>query len=167
MATSLFMKIDGVNGPSTDSDHKGWIEISNLSFGASNNNRMGDSYRPQLTTCTSTADPITVRKIVDSTTTELLYRLMHGQEIKKVEFVSCVMQESKLIEFVKIEIERCSIVDLNFDVFDADGHIPEVITFVYGKFAVTVNPINSGNGNSGKAVMGYDLFANKKLETMV
>ncbi|ECZ0740554.1 TPA: type VI secretion system tube protein Hcp [Salmonella enterica] len=166
MATSLFMKIDGIEGQCSDSAHKGWIEISHFSFGAFNLNEMGDSYLPQLTTCSSGASPIRVGKMVDGSSTEILSRVMLGNEIKKVEFASCLMQEGKVTDFLKVELERCSITAFNFGMSNGDGHIPEDITFTFGKFTITVAPIKDKDGKTvcGKTVMGYDLIENKNSE---
>lgn len=33
MSTDLYLKIDGINGESQDSNHKGWIDIDSFSWG--------------------------------------------------------------------------------------------------------------------------------------
>ncbi|ELV5025780.1 type VI secretion system tube protein Hcp [Salmonella enterica] len=162
MATNLFMKIDGIDGQSSDSLHKGWIEIEGFTFGAHNNNRMGDSYYPQLTTSSSQATPVTVSKAMDNSSTEICKRVLEGTEVKKIELVSCVMQQGKVTDHAKIELEKCSITSCNFAVDAGDGHIYESVVISYGKVTIAVTPLKDKDGKAcGKAVMDYDFIENK------
>lgn len=43
MAFDAFLKLDGINGESTDKNHLGWIEIDSFSWGVENSSSVGPS----------------------------------------------------------------------------------------------------------------------------
>ncbi len=74
-----FLKLDGIEGESTDSQHKGWIEIDSFSWGVSNtqSSATGGGGAGKV----SVSD-IVVTKSTDSTSPLLFERCVRGSHIK-------------------------------------------------------------------------------------
>jgi type VI secretion system secreted protein Hcp len=80
-AVDYFLKIDGITGESTDSDHKGWIELESFNWGASNPTTIG------IATGGAGAGKVTfsslsVQKVVDKSSVDLIAACASGQHIK-------------------------------------------------------------------------------------
>ena len=79
-AVDFFIRIDGIPGESTDTDHQGWIDVLSVSQGI---NRSVDTATGRLEA--AKPGPFTFRKRIDKSSPLLARALVTGEVIPKVE----------------------------------------------------------------------------------
>lgn len=159
-AVDYFLKIDGIEGESTDSKHKGEIDIQSFSFGVANSGSHaggggGGSGKASFqdlhfTTHVSKASP------------KLMLACATGEHIKKA--VLTVRKAGKdQQEYMKVTLE-----DLLVSSYQDGGH--EGSVFPSDQFALNFSKIEfdykeqKADGTLGGSVKtGYDVKANKKV----
>lgn len=161
MAVDYFLKLDGIDGESTDAAHKDSIEVMSFSFGATQTGSLasgggGGSGKVQFqdfhfTENTSKASP------------KLFLACASGQHIKKAQlFCRKAGGDQKPLEFMKIELEDVLVSSVQHS--GHGGDLPtESISLNFAKIMFTFIPQNA-DGSAGSPVSaGWDVKANKKV----
>ncbi len=77
-----FLKLDGITGESTDSNHKGWIQLESFSWGASNPTTIGSATGGAGAGKVKFSD-ISVGKVVDKSSPDLVAFCASGKHIDR------------------------------------------------------------------------------------
>ncbi|MEP7186967.1 MAG: type VI secretion system tube protein Hcp [Rhodanobacter sp.] len=158
MATDFFLKIDGIDGESTDDKHKGEIEIESWSWGATNVGSMG----PGGGSGKADFSDITISKQVDKSTPKLLKAAAEGQHIKSM-LLTCRKARGARgqLEYLKVTLEDVMISSYT-SMASGDRPIPsETVGLNYGTIKYEYAPQKSDGSLEGFVVVGYDRRANK------
>jgi len=97
---SMFLRIDGIFGGSTDPDHRGWIDVLSYSIGTYTLTSVGGAGRP-------VAEPFNITKPIDKATPIIAFSVNDGSHIRRVD-LEIVNDESGV--FMKYELEDVLIV---------------------------------------------------------
>jgi type VI secretion system secreted protein Hcp len=160
-AVDYFLKIDGIQGESADSKHKGEIDVESWSWGESQGGSMafgggGGAGKVQM------QDFHFVMK-VNKATPKLLIACATGEHIKKAE-LTCRKAGKEQQEFLKY-----TFTDLLISAYQTGGAasgsvIPnDQISFNYAKIEVEYKEQKSDGSLGGPVKVGYDLKAMKKV----
>ncbi|MEJ2157465.1 MAG: type VI secretion system tube protein Hcp [Desulfobacteraceae bacterium] len=84
MAFDTFVKIDGIEAESSDSQHSGWIEAIDFSIGASQHVSMTASSAGGATAERADIKPFTFTKQVDSSSPKLFQACAAGTHFNKI-----------------------------------------------------------------------------------
>jgi type VI protein secretion system component Hcp len=148
-AVTYYLKIDGMNGGSTNPQHLGAFEISSYDFDISNtpdvqNGRLG---RPEFS-------PFKVKLNLTSGLTSLLSKMTASpQPIPAIRLEGVT---STGVTVYDLKFGDVTITDYN----DTNSGL-DTLTFGYQRFSLTTTPINP-NGNLGSPVtQAWDLLANR------
>ncbi len=161
MATDFFIKIDGIDGESSDKGHAKWIEVIGFEHGSLQNVGVGRatdvSGRGQFV-------PFSFTHLVDKATPKLQKFCMSGQKVAKVQFVVCRAVAGAQVPVYEVTMENVKIAkclvksvapgqssDLLNSFAGADGvYIPtEVVELVPGKMtwkSTAIKPDNTKDG---------------------
>lgn len=112
MSTDLYLRINGINGESQDSNHKGWINIDSFSWGASQAGNMsvgggGGAGKVQYR-------DLTVQASIDKAIPAIMRYVSNGKHISKVELAICKAGGTQ-IEYCRITLEDVLIIDAMFN----------------------------------------------------
>ena len=88
MANDMYLKLEGIDGESTDSKHAKWIEISSYSLGATQAGSFG-SGQGGLSGGRVNFTDLTVAKTVDAASPDLLLHCCNGKHIPTVTLEVC------------------------------------------------------------------------------
>jgi type VI secretion system secreted protein Hcp len=163
MADRWFLKIDGVEGESTDIAHKGEIDVLAWSWGASREDSGGGgtgggggSGRAAF------ADFHFVAKI-SKATPQLFQAAATGSHVKWAALAGVrASGKSKGAEYLKYKLSDVIVTSVEHEASDADVPI-EQFSLAYSKFEISYNR-PSASGKLGTATTaGWDLKANKKV----
>lgn len=158
MAVDYFLKLDGIQGESTDSKHKDQIELASFSWGAAHSGSAA-------TGGGAGAGKATVKDLrfvqrTQKSTPQLLGKLMAGQHIKSGILTGRKSTKDQ-IEFIKIELT--DVLVTSYDVTAEDDLPVEEIGLSFAAFKLTYVP-SSASGAAGTPVsMGWDLKQNKAV----
>jgi type VI secretion system secreted protein Hcp len=89
MATDMFLKIDGIDGESTDDKHANWIEILSFSFGASQPATGSVSSGGARSSQRVDIQDFSVVKQLDKASPKLFLHCCNGKHIPKVSLELC------------------------------------------------------------------------------
>lgn len=95
MAFDGFLKIDGIDGESTDDKHKGWIEVLSFSFGASQPTSGGRSQGGAASAERVNMQDFSIVKVLDKSSAKLFLHTCNGKHIPKVKLELCRATEDK------------------------------------------------------------------------
>ena len=86
MANDIFLKVEGIEGQSTDKAHTNWIDVYSFSHGAAQNIQMG---RGTDVAGRGKFEPFVIVHAVDKATPKLQQFCMNGQKISKLKLDVC------------------------------------------------------------------------------
>lgn len=160
MAVDMFLKIDGIDGESTDEAHDKWIEIDSYSHGVSQP-VSGASRTGGRTGGRADFQDFSIIKTVDSATPDLYIACSNGKHIPKIEMECCLATEDKHV-FMKYELTDVIVSSISAGGSSHDVRPSETVSFAYGSIKWEYTPIDH-TGAAGAAVdRTWDLTANKQ-----
>ncbi len=162
MAVDMFLKIEGIDGESTDDKHPKWIEILSYSHGVAQP-VSGASRTGGRTGGRADFQDFTISKTLDSATPDLNMYCCNGKHIPKIEVELCLATEDKhtFMKYVMDDVIVSS-VSPGGSAESSESKPLEEVTFAYGKICWEYTPIDQA-GNPGAAVdRTWDLEINKQ-----
>jgi type VI secretion system secreted protein Hcp len=158
----LFMKIEGVEGESSDDKHQKWMELLSLSLGVAHQGGGAQSSQGSLAGG-HRADfhDISFSKHLDGASTTLMLGCAGGQH-----FPSALIQQHRAGETKELFIEvKLTDVMISSYQLGSHGDLPmEQLSLNFGKFEMKYMPTKVAGGKAaGVKSMGWDLKTNKKV----
>jgi type VI secretion system secreted protein Hcp len=161
MAVDIFLKIEGIDGESTDEKHEKWIEILSYNHGVSQP-VSGVSATGGRTGGRADFQNLSVVKTIDNATCDLNIKCAKGEHIPKIELELCLATGEKHT-FMKYTLEDCIVTSVAPG-GSAGGEVKpmENVSFAYGKIKWEYTPIDH-TGKPGSATdRTWDLEKNKQ-----
>lgn len=158
-AADYFLKIEGVDGESTDAKHKGQIEIDSFSWGVSNSGSMaagggGGAGKASFSDLHFT-------KTVDKSSPKLMEAVATGEHLRSVDLVVRKAGGEQL-EYYKIELQ--DVVISGYSTTGSSGEAPtESISLNFSKIVFEYTPQNADGTAAAPLKVGYDVKAATKI----
>jgi type VI secretion system secreted protein Hcp len=141
MSADMFLKIDGVDGESTDDAHDKWIEVLSYSLGLSQP-VSGVSATGGRTGGRADFQDLAIVKTIDNATPDLNIKCAKGEHIPKVELELCLATGDKHT-FMKYTLEDCIVTSISPGGSAGGETKPlENVSFAYGKIKWEYTPID-------------------------
>ena len=160
MASNMFLKLDGIKGESSDSNHKDWIEILSWSHSFSQpTSPVRDSSGATVERCNHS--PLSVSKYIDVATVDILGKCWAGKVLKKAT-IECFRADgdNKPIKYLDIDMEK--VVIGNWSTTASGGNVPEErINLFYGKVKYTYVAMDASGKSKGNKPVSHDLVKNE------
>lgn len=176
MAVDAFLKIDGVDGESTDDKHKGWIEVLSFQWGASNPTSATASSAGGGTTERVTISDLTITKHIDKASPKIHEANSNGKHFATVTLQLCRAGGDK-VQYYEVKMEQAIIsqavgqavsmgsrgtIDIKGGKGSVDNLPVEMVNFNFGKIKWTYTQQKRADGSGGGNVTGgWDLTTNK------
>lgn len=161
MPFDAFVKIDNIEGESTDSKHKGWIEVLDCGVNIKQTVSKTVSSSGGATAERATFDDFDLTKYIDKSSPELSRACAAGTHIDTIEIEFCRAGTEKL-KFMGYRLRNCIISKV---IMLASGDFPtETISINYGKIEwIYTQQKRQGGGAAGNVATGWDLQRNCNL----
>lgn len=167
MATDFFIKINGIDGESSDKQHAKWIEVIRFSHGASQNLATGRATdvagRGQFL-------PFIFVHAVDKATPKLQHHCMSGQQITSIEFQVCRAIGGAQVPVYEIKLENVKVAkatvtnevlgDPSASGLDVVYQPIETVELVAAKMTWKVTPIKADNTKDGAIEANFNQMTN-------
>jgi type VI secretion system secreted protein Hcp len=160
MAFDAFIKIDGIEGESTDDQHQSWIEVLHHQMGITQKVSTTASSAGGGTTGRATFQDLSFTKLLDKATPKLALACADGTHIDKIVPEVCRAGTDK-VKFMTFELSNCIISKV---LMESGGSLPfENVGITYGRvqWCYTLQ-IRAGGGAAGNVATGWDLQRNCK-----
>lgn len=163
MAVDIFMKLEGIDGESTDDKHKKWFELFSYNHGVSQP-VSGASGTGGRTGGRADFQEFNVVKTIDNATPDLHIYCATGKHIPKIEVEICQATEEKHC-FMKYTMEKCvvSSISANGDKEGEDTRPTENLSFAYGQITWEYTPIGHDGTPGAATERAWSLEENKKV----
>lgn len=160
MAVDYFLKIDGIDGESTDSKHKNEIDVMSWSWGESQSG--SHSYGGGGGAGKVSMQDFSFSMSMNKATPKLMLACATGEHIKQALLI-CRKAGKEQQEYLKIKFS-----DLLVSSYQTGGssgqEVPvDSISLNFSKIEFEYYPQDEKGGLGAKVVAGYDLKANKKV----
>ncbi len=162
MAFDAFIKIDGIEGESTDDKHAGWIEVISYSSGLTQSVSTTASSSGGASAERANFQDFSFTKQLDIASPALALACADGTHINEITVELCRAGTEK-VKFMEYKMKNCLISSATTNGV-GDGDIPtETITIDFGKinWAYTQQK-REGGGAAGNMATGWDLQKNCK-----
>lgn len=161
MAGDIFLKLDGIEGESTDDAHKGEIELLSWSWGV--DQPVGPrSTGGSATTGKANHSDVIVTKLYDSSSPDLALKACTGATIKEVVLTQRQADADAAIEAIKFILTN--VVISSVAIAGNGAEVPtEQISLNYGGITWEYNLTASAGGTKGTKSHGYDVETNKVI----
>jgi type VI secretion system secreted protein Hcp len=155
-----FLRVDGIQGESTDDKHQGWIELLSYSHEAKQPASSTASSSGGASSERVTFGAVSVSKLVDKASPKLLEACCTGRHIKEVIIEVCRAGGNNKEKYLEIRMEKVLISGYTHQ---GSGQFPiEGISFHPGVFKMTYTQQKRADGTpGGNVAMGWDLTQNK------
>ena len=161
MAYDAFMKIDGVDGESTDKKHAKWIEVSGFNHEVAQPSS-GASATGGRTGGRAEFGPVSVEKTADKATPVLSQYCAMGEPIPKVEIEFCEAAGEKHT-FLKYTLNNVLVESVSVTGSGDMSKPEETVNFSYGDIKWEYTPIGHDGKPGGTLDRGWSLEENAKL----
>jgi type VI secretion system secreted protein Hcp len=156
-----FLKIEGVAGESTDSKHKGELDIESFSWGETNSGTAGHGSGAGAGKV-HPAD-FTVTKRIDKSSPLLFIACATGQHFKEAQFTARKAGGDQQ-EYLKIKMEEVLVSAYQTSgAPGSSGLVHETLSLNFAKLSVIYKEQKADGSLGGEVKQGYDFSANKKL----
>jgi type VI secretion system secreted protein Hcp len=161
MAGDMFLKIEGIDGESSDEAHPNWIEIEswNINFNqtvAQSGKSTGGARTAERVNITD----LNVTKVMDKSTPEIMFACATGKHIPTVLIEVCRASEKKEKYW---EIKMTDVLISSVSPGQGTGTIPmDSISFNPGSIEWTYTEMSHGPGKPGGPIKhNWDMLKNK------
>lgn len=161
MAFNLFLKIDGIDGESTDSKHKDWIDVLAFGWGA-DNPQTGASTGGGAGSSRASFHDLVITKATDKSSPKLMTACASGQHLKQVLLEVCRAGKGKQ-PFLQHTLTEVLVTSLRLNGDQGEARPLEEVRFTYAKIEWKYTRLDS----TGKLVetvdAGWDIQQNKAI----
>lgn len=163
MAFDAFLKLDGVTGESSKTNHKGEIEILSFSFGASN--PTSAAHGTGMATGKVSLSDFSVMKTTDKASTTLFLNCCTGKHFSTA---NVALQKSTGGEtgevYLQYDFTEVYVSSIQWSGSAGGDDKPmESVSFAYGKVKILYKPQDSAGKLGSQVVAGFDQVANAKF----
>lgn len=152
-AAVYFLQIDGINGESTDRNHKDWIDIDSFSWGVSNSGTVGT--RGGASSGKTVFSPFSWTQQVDKSVPPMLVGVASGKHYQDATLD--VSQATAKSTGVFFQMKFDDVLLTNLDIAGTGG-VPGVAgALVYSKITMTYRPQNADGSLGAPIIGGWDL----------
>ncbi len=159
MAVDMFLKIEGVDGESTDSSHKGEIDILAWSWGLSQSGttHMGGGGAGKVN-----VQDISVTKWIDKASPNLMKYCCNGKHFKEA-LLTVRKAGEKPLEYIKIKLNDLIISSVSTGGSGGEDRLTENVTLNFGKVGFEYQPQKADGSKDGGAIpMVWNIKENKE-----
>ncbi len=140
MSSDVYLKIDGIDGESTDSEHEKWIEVLSFNHGISQPVSAPSGTGGRTVGKVDFQD-FSIVKEVDNATPILYLHCCNGKHLKEIIVDCCLATEDKHV-FYKYKMEDVIVSSVSCGGGGGGTKPTESVTFNFGKMTWEYTPID-------------------------
>lgn len=154
----MFLKLDGVDGESQDSEHKAEIQIDGFTLGAVSPR---DAFTNQAAGAVRMSH-LTIRAKIDKSTPKLFTKIAKNEKIPSA-VLTCRKAGKEAFEYFKVTLSEVLVVKVQAGDLKAEGDdvVPQCeFDLSYGKIEVSAKEQTRTGPTSGPVVFNFNLMTN-------
>jgi type VI secretion system secreted protein Hcp len=156
----MFLKMDGVEGESTDNSHKSEIELMSFSFGATQPGSAGHGGGAGIAKVQ--VQDFHFTKYFDKASPKLFEACATGKHTPKV-VLTCRKAGGSQQEYLKVTLSEAIVSSIQNSGAGGDSLPTESVTLNFSKIEIEYKPQDEKGGLGGVVKAGWDLSKNQKV----
>ncbi|MCG5056056.1 MAG: type VI secretion system tube protein Hcp [Myxococcales bacterium] len=159
MAVDMFIKIDTLEGESSDDKHKAEIDVLAWSWGMSQSGTThmgGGSGAGKVN-----VQDVSFTKYVDKSTPNLLRACCKGTHFKQA-VLTVRKAGDKPLEYIKITLSDLIVTSVSTGGSGGEDRLTENVTLNFGKFKFEYTPQKADGSGAGAIPVAYNIAQNKE-----
>jgi type VI secretion system secreted protein Hcp len=157
MATDMFLKVNGIKGESTDSKHKGEIDILGFSLGVTNQGSF--SMGPGGGAGKASVSDLMVTKYVDASSPDLFKACCTGQHIDQV-VLTVRKAGTNPLEYTVITLKQVLVSQVRPTGSKDGDHLSEEVAFNFGEIHIDYDTQNEKGAKGDHFATAYSFNTN-------
>jgi type VI secretion system secreted protein Hcp len=159
MAYDIFINLKGIKGESSDSKHKGEIDVLSWNWGMSQSGtgHMGGGSGSGKVN----VQDLTFTKFVDKSSPDLLYHCASGKHIAEG-LLTVRKAGDKPLEYLKIKLANLLISAVSNGGSGGEDRLTENVTLNFSKVAVDYTPQKADGSGESPVTFAWDIAGNVK-----
>jgi len=164
MASDIYVKLDEIDGESTDSKHAGWIEIQSFSWGATQSAAPSATSGSAHSSSRVDISDFNLMKAADKASPKLFSNCAAGKHIKSATIEVCkATGDGGQVPYLTYKMEDV-IISSYQNSGAGHGDVPgESLSLKFAKFTMEYASVDNKGKAMGKVAGGWDLATNKKI----
>ncbi|HEY2014932.1 MAG TPA: type VI secretion system tube protein Hcp [Bryobacteraceae bacterium] len=160
MAYDAFLKLEGMDGESTDDKYSGYVEVASFSMGITHMTTVGSATGGAGSGRTSVGE-LQISKVVDKSSAVLFQKCATGEHFSKGKLIVRKAGGTQM-EYLIYSMENVFVTSIHFSSASGEENANESLSLAYGKVGFDYTP-QKPDGSPGAAIHGgWDQIANKK-----
>ena len=160
MAYDAFLKLDGMDGESTDDKYKGYVEVASFSMGITHLTTVGSATGGAGSGRASLGE-LQISKTVDKSSAVLFQKCATGEHFPKGKLVVRKAGGTQM-EYLVYAMEIVFVTSVHFSSASGEENANESVSLAFGKVGFDYTP-QLATGAPGAAIHGgWDQIGNKK-----
>jgi type VI secretion system secreted protein Hcp len=159
MAVDMFLKLDGCDGESADSEHTDEIDVLAFSWGMTQSGSMhlaggGGSGKVNV-------QDMSITKYLDKASTVLMQKCCAGKHFTSA-VLTCRKAGDKPIKYLQVTMEEVLVSSISEGGSGGEDKQTENITLNFAKVKVEYTPQKNDGSAGAASELGFDIRANKE-----
>ncbi|MFT6180796.1 MAG: type VI secretion system secreted protein Hcp [Akkermansiaceae bacterium] len=159
-AVEMFLKLEGIEGESRDSQHKDEIDVLAWSWGVSQSGSFAGGFAGR-----ASFQDLSLTKYIDKASPSIMYRVFTGQQIPKAELFMTKAGAKGNETFMTITMEPVLVSSYSTGGSGGEDRFTENLSLNYGKVTIEYRKQNETGVYEPGIKAGWDLQQNKATET--
>jgi type VI secretion system secreted protein Hcp len=153
--TNIYLKLDGLDGESKDTDHTDWIEVDSWSWGVDNPASFATGQGGQATQANIAS--LNILKVVDKASVALFKNSTTGKHIASATLSCMKLDGDSRIEFLKVDFTDLMVSSLQWSGAGEGNLVNESVALVFAKFQTSYKLQQDTGSAGGNTDFGFDI----------
>jgi type VI secretion system secreted protein Hcp len=158
-AVDMFLKIEGVDGESADSRHRGWIDVLSVDWDVT---RPSGSTAGARTSAPATFGGLTVSKTVDKSSPSLYLACADGRHVRQATLVAYRAGESAR-PYYEIVLTDVMVTAVGVSGGPTEDALTEYVTLNFRQVQWTYTPMDASGRGRGQVTTSWDIETGREL----
>lgn len=159
MSVDMFMRVEGAQGESKDSNHQGWTDISSFTWGATQPGNMGVGGGGGAGKVHF--DDLKVTALIDKSTPALLKHCASGKHLTKIELSVCKAGGTQ-IEYARITLDEVLVTNIKYTGSNTGDLVGIEYTFQAARVMQQYWEQTEQGGKGAESSAGWDIKQNRE-----
>jgi type VI secretion system secreted protein Hcp len=153
--TNIYLKLDGCNGESLDSEHRDWIEVESFSWGVDNPSSFAIAQGGQATQ--AHIAQFNIQKRADKGSINLFKCCLTGKHLPSGILECLKLDGDKRIVYLRIQLTDIMVSNFQWSGTGGEHLMHEQVSLVFAQFKETYTLQQNVGSSAGAIEFGYNI----------
>jgi type VI secretion system secreted protein Hcp len=153
--TNIYLKLDGLDGESKDTDHTDWIELDSWSWGVDNPASFARGQGGQATQ--AHVSSLSIVKNCDKASVAMYKACTTGKHIASGTLSCMKLDGDSRVEYLKVDLTDIMVANLQWSASGAENEVHESVALVFAEFKQAYKLQQDAGAAGGNTDFGFNV----------